>query len=452
MRKIKNDPVLWARAFIVAYNAVTKKDEPWNARWYQAEMMRDDSQYKVYLNGRRTGKTEVLCVESMYRTCNNRNFVALFATPYESQIRLIFNRLNELFSNSPLLKGLIVSSTKNPFSITLSNGSRIIGFTTGAKTNSGASSLRGQRADCVLMDETDYMADGDFDTINALAAERNDIRMICSSTPTGHRSKFYELCTNPKLGFSLHHHPSQHNPNFTKEMDEQFKEQLSASGYQHEILAEFGTEEAGVFNKTHVDMAMQLDNYAYNELSIFQREKCVRENSLPNMMLYSEDRPFNDHPFICAGVDWDKYGAASSILVLIYDKTMEKFRVLKRYEIPRTEYSYDTAINTIIEMNMIYNPSWIYCDAGSGEYQIERLHIYGDEHPESGLKVKVKRWQFATTIDIMDPVTKELEKKPMKPFMVNQLAAAFEQDRIILSPYDEILHKQLIDWICAAHS
>lgn len=34
----------------------------------------------------------------------------------------------------------------------------------------------------------------------------------------------------------------------------------------------------------------------------------------------------------------------------------------------------------------------------------------------------------------------------MKPFMVDQLAAAFEHDRIILSPYDEILHKQLIDY------
>ena len=50
------DPVLWARAFIQFYNPITKQNEPWIARWYQAEMMRDTSQFKAYLNGRRTGK------------------------------------------------------------------------------------------------------------------------------------------------------------------------------------------------------------------------------------------------------------------------------------------------------------------------------------------------------------------------------------------------------------
>ena len=45
-----------------------------------------------------------------------------------------------------------------------------------------------------------YMADADFDTISALTAERSDIGMAVSSTPTGHRSRFWQLCTNPKLG------------------------------------------------------------------------------------------------------------------------------------------------------------------------------------------------------------------------------------------------------------
>lgn len=85
-------------------------------------------------------------------------------------------------------------------------------------------------------------------------------------------------------------------------------------------------------------------------------------------------------------------------------------------------------------------------DKGAGDYQLERLHMYGDDHPESGLKVKVKGWQFANVIELPDPITHVVEKKPMKPFMVNQLAAAFEHDRIILSPFDETIHKQLIDY------
>ena len=141
-----------------------------------------------------------------------------------------------------------------------------------------------------------------------------------------------------------------------------------------------------------------------------------------------------------------KYGTSSSIIILDYDVNYQKFRVIKRVELPRSEYSYDTAVNTIIELNKVYMPAFIYVDAGSGEYQYERLHIYGDEHPESGLKNKVKRWQFSQTIDIEDPITHEIDKKPMKPFMVNQLVISFERDNMILSPYDTTLLKQLTDY------
>ena len=125
---------------------------------------------------------------------------------------------------------------------------------------------------------------------------------------------------------------------------------------------------------------------------------------------------------------------------------LEKFMVLKRIEVPRAEYHYDAAVNLIIEINEIYNPSWIYCDAGGGEMQIERLHIYGEEHPESGLKHKVVRRNFRQSLEIRDPITHEMDKKPLKLFMVNQLQIAFERDFIVLSPFDEILHKQLIDY------
>lgn len=54
--KIKTDPVLWAKAYIITYDNVLKKYVPWTARWYQAEMLRDASRKKVYLCGRRTGK------------------------------------------------------------------------------------------------------------------------------------------------------------------------------------------------------------------------------------------------------------------------------------------------------------------------------------------------------------------------------------------------------------
>ena len=82
----------------------------------------------------------------------------------------------------------------------------------------------------------------------------------------------------------------------------------------------------------------------------------------------------------------------------------------------------------------------------TSEYQIEMLHKYGDEHPESGLKLKVKGFQFSQKIDILDPITHLKESKPMKPFMVNQLTMCIEREQLILSPFDETLHKQLVDY------
>lgn len=58
----------------------------------------------------------------------------------------------------------------------------------------------------------------------------------------------------------------------------------------------------------------------------------------------------------------------------------------------------------------------------------------------------MKGWQFKNVLEIIDPITKEKNREPMKPFMVNQLQIAFERSKMILSPFDEDMHKQLIDY------
>lgn len=353
-------------------------------------------------------------------------------------------RLKELIEGSELLKEEVVKMTSNPYQIVWKNGSAIMGFTTGASSGSGGASIRGQKADYIYMDEVDYMTEADFDTVTTIAAERSDIGIFLSSTPTGRRSKFYEACTNKKMGYTEHFHPSTHNPNWDERMEAEFRAQLTPSGYVHEILAEFGAQDTGVFNKDKVDLATTHHNYAYEELSYLQKEKAERIGEMPEMLIYPGRAPIN--PFRTMGVDWDKYGASSSILILDYDVIRQKFKVIKRIEVPKSEYSYDAAVQMIVDLNDQYNPSWIYCDRGSGEYQIERLHIIGDENPSTGLKNKVKGWQFKNTLEIMDPITKEIVREPMKPFMVSQLQILFEREKIMLSPFDDLLHKQLIDY------
>ena len=445
LKKIMSDPVLWAETFLVSYNALTKKKGPWKARPYQEEMMRDTSLYKVYRCGRRLGKSETMVVEAIYKAFTHENFRVLFVTPYENQVSNIFRRIRELVSDSPLVKSQVTSMKNSPYTVEFNNKSVILGFTSGASSGSNAASVRGQRADAIFLDELDYMGDGDYSTIAAIAGERADISITVSSTPTGKRGTFYQMCNDPKMGYSEHYHPSMDNPGWNQEMEDKFRATLSPSQYDHEILAIFGTEETGVFNKDKLDKARHMEYYAYDKLSDMQQRKI--DNNMPEMLLYDYDNPAPPNVFRTVGVDWDMSQASSSIIVLDYDVNTKHFRVMKRIEVPRSEYTIDNAVNWVVGVNSIYNPSWIFCDRGYGDYQIERLHIYGDQHPSSGLKNKVVGWQFKNTIDIIDPVTQVMTKEPMKPFMVNQLVIAFDRGRISLSPFDDVLHKQLVDYV-----
>ena len=447
LAKIMKDPVAWAQAFLRTFNPQTGRIEPWKARWYQVEMLQDQSKKRVYRCGRRTGKTETMVVESLFHVCTKKNFRVLIITPYENQVRLAFMRLNELIKESPVVSSMVLSNTKNPYMIKMNNESAILGFTTGASSGGGAASIRGQRADLIVMDEVDYMGEADFDSVMIIAGERPEIRTVMSSTPTGKRSKFYQACTDPKMGFIEHFHPSTHNPNWNDEMEAEFRATLSEQGYVHEVEAEFGVQNTGVFDKDRVDEAKEFYNYAYAPLDYYQ-EVAIKRGDIepPEMLLYDRRHPAPYSRFRTIGVDWDKYEETSSIIVLEFNERLKRFMILKAYSVPRSEYSYDMAVKTIIELNEIYKPAMIYCDRGAGEYQIEALCIHGKNHPETRLHEKVKGFQFSQKLDIQNPVTGEITKEPLKPFMITQLQIAFERNQLIISKYDEKLYKQLIDY------
>ena len=82
-------------------------------------------------------------------------------------------------------------------------------------------------------------------------------------------------------------------------------------------------------------------------------------------------------------------------------------------------------------------------DRGYGETQIELLHKYGIENPHSGLKDKVVGYQFGQKIEVRDPHTMQKDKKPLKPFMVNNSVVVFEKGKIVLDPTDKVLIEQL---------
>lgn len=143
---ITNNPVLWAKVYL-----------DWEARDYQHVIIEEGKKSKklVLRLGRRLGKSDSMCVlilwfaYTQYNRGPNNQYDIIIATPYETQIDLIFKRLHQFLDISPVLKSLITRDVQHNLNLTI-NGivSNILGLTAGANNSSGgANSTRGQRAD-----------------------------------------------------------------------------------------------------------------------------------------------------------------------------------------------------------------------------------------------------------------------------------------------------------------
>lgn len=232
-------------------------------------------------------------------------------------------------------------------------------------------------------------------------------------------------------GFKEFHFPSNVNPYWDERMEREMKTQFNAIEYEHEVMAEFGTETEGVFSKAFIDEA---SSYKYTFSS-------YPEKNAP----------------IAIGIDYDKYGAQSNIIVLQFDPHDQRrvrtemgdtkaetgygrFKVINRIEIPKSENHYDLTVKKIIELNKTYDPFIIVPDKGAGEYQNEMLRKEIGE--------KVTPLFYGGRIDVRDPISRQIESKPIKPWLVNQTNLLLErgQLRIPNPEIDETLKRQMMNF------
>jgi len=141
-----------------------------------------------------------------------------------------------------------------------------------------------------------------------------------------------------------------------------------------------------------------------------------------------------------------KYGAATNMVIVEFDVEKGIYKPILRVEIPRSKFTFDNAVNKIISLNETYDLDYIYVDRGAGEYQVETLHKYGLEHPETGLADKVKGVTFSDGVKIIDPFTKEPSKKRLKHWIVNNLQILFERGQIALPPDDKAMARQFFNY------
>ena len=231
---------------------------------------------------------------TQYNRGPNNQYDIIIATPYETQIDLIFKRLKQLIDMSPVLKGLISRDVHHNLRFNI-NGieSNILGLTAGANNSSGgANSSRGQRADLLVMDECDYIGSNQITNILNIRNEAPErIRLLCASTPSGKHEEYYRWCT----GASKKYFPSQEdiknnkfsgyqttelkigegngwtevyapsnvnkellkiNPDTQQTYLEDIRDELSEMRYEQEVMAGFGEEAMGVYQKKYIQAAI----------------------------------------------------------------------------------------------------------------------------------------------------------------------------------------------------
>jgi hypothetical protein len=419
---IAKDPCVWARQFLEA-----------ETRVYQTLILRDPSLRKVLRAGRRLGKTFSMAVYLLHYSYTHKDGRCLVIAPMKSHVELIYQEILRLASKNEIVMNSITRKVTSPqFMIQFTNGSTIRFFTSGMRSGGKSDVARGQEAHVIVLDEMDYMHADDLDALYAMlqktAEDQPDKVLIGASTPTGRRERFWEWCRSPR--FKEFWFPSYCNPYFSKDQEDEFREQYSEIGYRHEIEADWGEDAEGVYPRKYVDKAFLTPSWNY-----------IAEIT-------------SARSFHTIGVDWDKYGAGTNIVVLeacsdTYeeDRFRNKVRVAYREEIERSEYTLTKAVSRIVELNNLFQPKHIYVDRGFGEVQVELLHKYGVENPSSGLKQKVKGVSFAESIEIRDPYTKLPVKKEIKPYMVDNLRQYLEKEILVAPEKDDELYLQLISYV-----
>lgn len=476
---VTDNPILWAKVYL-----------NWEARDYQEPIIVESKKSKklVLRFGRRLGKTECMCVMilwfayTQYNKGPNNQYDILIATPYETQIDLIFKRLHQLVDLSPLLTSLISRDIHHNLCFDI-NGttSSILGLTAGANNSSGgANSSRGQRADVLILDECDYIGSNQITNIlNIRNEDPERIRLIAASTPSGKHEEYYKWCQDASKKYSVTESDKKNNTfsgfevkerkvgegngwteiyapsNVNKELLkinpdtqqtylEDIRDELSEMRYAQEVLAEFGEEELGVYQKQFIQLAIdegkRIGHQYITKWPADKREEYLKRTQGQNIRLL--------------GIDWDKYANATNMVCVEYDRFHQDenghvepcFKILFREEIARSEFTYTNAMNRVIELNREYKFDWIAVDRGYGETQLELFHKYGEQHPESGLADKVVGYQFSQKIEVTDPYTRKKDEKHMKPFMVNNSVNLFEKGKVILDPTDKYVIEELEEY------
>jgi replicative DNA helicase len=412
-----------------------------DGRDYQREVLEADGKRQVWRMGRRVGKTVMLCIRALHRAFIESNCHIVFVTPYESQIRVIFeDTIKPMIQDSPFVSMSVDKIRRSPYEIILTNGSKISGLTAGTRSGQHGDAIRGLSAKLLILDEADYLSEKSIATITALLATDPDTELIASSTPTGRREWFYRINTDTKLDatYIRFHYPSNVSPSWTADIEHEFRTTLPIEDYVHEFDAEFGAEAAGVFHPDFVEPSLRM--YDYRDMSLKKQAGNIRVmgvdwNEAKNgvQIIITEAMK---HPTVVTFREEDEDGKRTE---KTYEETIEsKFMVIQHVEIHDVENTMNKAISTIMRLMAEYDVDHLYVDEGHGAFQIAELLVRSARTaPQLEMKKKLRALNMSSKLKIRNPGTRKWEEKPIKPYTVSSARNYIEKNLCILPKHED---------------
>ena len=428
------DPVTWAKKNLFVLYGGWEPRTSKNGFPYQAQLVRSISKRISARAGRRIGKTLSVAVRILHRaftwrkTKNKGHYNIVIFTPNQTQIQVIFKMFEQLLEGNSKLLSMVglddkhrgkIPTRKTPnFILELTNGVTISGFV------SGSTAIRGSAADMLVLDEASFLTSADTDAVTSLINEHQDVDLWVSSTPAGPKDYFYDRVTDPRF-VSFYFPTDKYHPEWSLQMEADFKSQLTNVGYTTEVLANFIDDGQTVFQKDFV--LQSLRDYSYDDCSPKHTEG----------WMYS------------MGIDWNDSANGTQIVVLGYNIKEKYYKIVDKSSVHIQGWTQTKAIQEIVRLNRKWLPEMIYTDYGFGAGQNERLHEIGltaaPNSPDRKLLTS-KVINFSSSIEVTDPWTKQKIKKPTKSYMINNAVRVFEGELINISKRDNLLIDQLIGY------
>jgi hypothetical protein len=445
-----NDRAVYDVVFWASRNIVVKDDTgnliPFSARWYQEETLSCTARHKIDRWGRGLGKTICGVIEELHKALTRKNLDTLIVCPADSQSEKWYTEIEFQLNHSPTLKGLKVKQKQQPFKVFkfIGSGSTIAIFTAGSSSGRGANSIRSQDPWRVRLDEQDYLNENDYKAIDPLIVRHEPVSEFHgSSTPTGDRSRFWQMCTQMS-SYREFYFPITVHPRWSEDLELLYRQQAKTEDvYRHEYLAEFSDPTSGVFKSIHIDAAKSI----------------YHSTAMPSLRGY-DCEVYQPAWRYFMGVDWNGKGTGTRIRVVGYNPETKIRRCVDRATIDKLGVTTMDSIQAIIDMNKKWHCEDIFVDAGFGFAQDELIRLAGtvgtdrdtqklkDIHTiDFGAQLIFNRLVSKRNADkqtryLPDPKDDEL-KRMTKPFMVEGAVLIFEQRLIQFSNDDLLLEEQL---------